>query len=101
MSITTKAEPDAYFEKLVAESMTEGLDRQKAEHAERTNLAYCAGYYSREIRTQVEELFRCQHPILGKAKDFDWTTDEVFGMGVTFAGLMAEDFPEHTKDARG
>jgi hypothetical protein len=37
--------------------------------------------------------------ILGKAKDFDWTTDEVFGMGVTFAGLMAENFPEAEKDA--
>ncbi len=101
MRITTQAEADTHFETLVADSMATGLDRQKAEEIERANIGYKADYYSREIRMRVEELFRCEHPLLGKAKDVDWTIEELLGIGVMFGGLTREDPPGHEKDARG
>jgi hypothetical protein len=101
MRITTQAGADAYFEELVADSMAHGLDRQEAEICERVNLGYWAGYYRSEIRMRVEELFRCEHPVLGKAKDYDWTPDELLGIGFTLGRLIGEDPPEHKKHARG
>jgi hypothetical protein len=55
MRITTQAEADVYFEKLVADSMVaHGLGRQEAEICERVNLGYWAGYYRSEIRRRVD-----------------------------------------------
>jgi hypothetical protein len=102
MRITTQAEADAYFEKLVADSMVaHGLDREQAEKLERMNIGYEADYYRSEIRIRGEELVRCEHPVLGKAKDFNWTQEELLAIGYTLGGLMREDLPEHEKDARG
>lgn len=94
MRITTQEEADASFEELVADSMVaHGLDRQKAEQVERVNLGYRAGYYQPEIRVRVEELFHCEHPVLGKAKDFEWTSDELHGIGFALGKLLTEDGP--------
>lgn len=34
-----------------------------------TNLGYYAGYYSDEVRTRVEKLFKCSHPVFGSIKE--------------------------------
>ncbi len=40
-----------------------------AEIQARGSLGYWAGYYDHETRQRVEELFNCEHPVLGKARD--------------------------------
>jgi hypothetical protein len=89
MAITDQAEADRYFEELVAHciSLGGGMEREQAEEIERSNLGYWAGYHDRETRLRVEELFRCEHPILGKAKDNDWTPEELLGIGALLGGL--------------
>jgi hypothetical protein len=75
-----------YFEECVQHNMAHSVNnRGLAEEIERSNLGYWAGYYSRETRLRVEELFGCQHPILGKAKDRDWTPDELVYKGMEIA----------------
>ena len=108
MRITTQAEADAYFEELVADSMAHGLDRQEAEICERVNLGYWAGYYRSEIRMRVEELFQCEHPVLGKANRNKWTDEEILGIGFTIGEMLGTEFGlgqleplERKKDARG
>lgn len=67
MKIEDQAEADAYFEACVAHTMQfGGKDRAEAEHIERSNLGYYAGYYDNETRHRVERLFRCAHPVFGR-----------------------------------
>jgi hypothetical protein len=66
MVITDQAEADAYFERCVEHTMRVGeVSRASAEHIERHNLGYYAGYYDNETRARVERLLRCAHPIFG------------------------------------
>lgn len=68
MDITDETEAERYFERLVAHNMSFGdHTRAEAEEVERANLGYFAGYYDDETRRRVEHLFRCAHPIFGKA----------------------------------
>lgn len=67
MRIDNQADADAYFELLVAHTMRKGYDRPEAEKIERSNLGYYAGYGSHELRERVERLFKCAHPVFGKA----------------------------------
>lgn len=66
MKITDQAVADAYFELLVAHTMSYDKSRSEAEAIERQNLGYYAGYYSDATRQRVEQLFGCSHPIFGK-----------------------------------
>lgn len=82
MLITDQAEADAYFEKLVANSMHYGYDREQAEACERSNLAYYAGYHSNQCRRRVEKLFDCAHPVFGSiAQNGPPTTEAAFEAG--------------------
>ena len=65
MKIESQEEADAYFERLVAYSISFGNSREKAEGIERANLGYYAGYYDNATRRRVERLFQCHHPIFG------------------------------------
>jgi hypothetical protein len=86
MSITDPAQAAQYFEECVQHNMDHSANtRAQAEAIERANLGYWAGYYSRETRLRVEELFDCQHPILGKAKDKAWTPEELVHKGMEIA----------------
>jgi hypothetical protein len=86
MSITDPDQAAQYFEECVQHNMAHsGNNRTRAEAIERANLGYWAGYYSRETRLQVEELFQCEHPILGKAKDEEWTPEELLHKGLEVA----------------
>ena len=69
MEITDQAQADEYFEQMVEDCLAakKDLSRAEAEHVERSNLGYYAGYYSHETRLRVERLFRCVHPIFGAA----------------------------------
>jgi hypothetical protein len=83
MKIITQAEADAYFEECVVHQMRLGkCSREMAEVIERTNLGYWAGYHDKATRIRLEELFNCEHPILGKAKDRDWTPKEILQQGI-------------------
>ncbi len=83
MALLTQAEADAYFEELVAHTMSFGKSRAEAEAIERANLGYFAGYYSNETRERVEQLFRCAHPIFGSiAANGPPTAEQAFQAGL-------------------
>jgi hypothetical protein len=86
MAITDPDQAAQYFEELVQDNLAHSTNnRTQAEAIERANLGYWAGYYSRETRLRVEELFGCEHPVLGKAKDKDWTPEELVEKGMEVA----------------
>lgn len=85
MKITDQAEADKYFEECVQHMMSFGKSRAEAESIERKNLGYYAGYYDRETRERVEQLFSCVHPIFGKATDGVLTAGEALAAGAAFA----------------
>lgn len=82
MEITDQRAADAYFEACIKDTMTHGKSRKEAEHIERSNLGYFAGYYSDETRQRVERLFKCAHPIFGPIACGKPTQDEIFQMGM-------------------
>ena len=86
MKIVDQKVADEYFEACVEHNMRVGEnDRSEAERVERINLGYYAGYCDHETRIRVEELFKCAHPIFGKAEDGVPTPKEAFEMGKKMA----------------
>jgi hypothetical protein len=88
MEITDQATADRYFAACLQHHLMvsePGLSAAKAAEIERSELGYWAGYCSRETRLRVEELFNCEHPILGKAKDRDWSLKELLQAGMDYA----------------
>lgn len=86
MKMTDPNEAKAYFELLVEHNMSFGHSRQEAEHIERSNLGYWAGYYDHETRRRVENLFQCAHPIFGEIAKFGSPTpEEAFLIGIKHA----------------
>jgi len=86
MEVQTEEEAAAYFEELVQRNMSVwGHPREEAESIERRNLGYFAGYYGHETRLRVERLFRCSHPVFGKASHGAPTPDEAFEAGKRLA----------------
>ena len=89
MEITSQAEADKYFEKLVNHQMMFGVlrhERAEAEQIERSNLGYYAGYYDSETRERVERLFKCAHPVFGAiAANGIPTVKEALAAGVVAA----------------
>lgn len=82
MEIKTQADADAYFEQCVKHSMVcWGQSREDAECTERANLGYYAGYYNQETRERIEELFHCEHPFFGKAKNNPLTPEQQLKIG--------------------
>jgi hypothetical protein len=98
-------EPDLaahYFAECVQHNMAHsGNSRTQAEYIERANLGYWAGYYSRETRLRVEQLFACQHPILGKATDKEWSSTELVDKGIEVGAAWMKksgNTPDHASD---
>lgn len=86
MDIVDQEAADEYFEACVEHNMRVSENtRLEAEKIERINLGYYAGYYNHETRIRVEELFKCAHPVFGKAKDGVPTPEEAFEMGKKMA----------------
>jgi hypothetical protein len=88
MEITDQATADRYFLACLQHHLMisePGISAAKAAEIERSELGYWAGYCSKETRLRVEELFHCEHPILGKAKDRDWTFKELLQAGMDYA----------------
>ena len=92
MEIIDAAEAQEYFERCVLHSMTHfGKSREEAEQVERSNLGYCAGYYSEETRRRVERLFSCAHPVFGAiAEHGQPTVEEALEMGKRLGREEAE-----------
>ena len=91
MSILDKDAADIYFQACVQHNMrTSTNNLGVAQAMERSNLGYWGGYYSKEVRVRIEELFNCEHPILGKASERDWTPDEILAEGKRIAQLWRE-----------
>ena len=90
MEVSTRAEADAMFERLVKECMEKRpCDRKTAVSIQRQNLGYFAGYYSREVRARVERLYHCAHPIFGPVADNGQpTTEQAFQAGVAAGKAM-------------
>lgn len=91
MKITDQAKADEYFKACVEHTMHFGHFREKAEHIERSNLGYWAGYYDLETRMRVEQLFGCQHPIFGSAVDGQPSPEEAFEIGVRMGRQFAAE----------
>jgi hypothetical protein len=90
MEILQQDEADVYFAHLVTMRMRGGcFSRQEAEHIERTNLGYFAGYYGYAVRRRVEKLFACEHPFFGSIeRNGPPTADEAFAAGMRFGHAM-------------
>jgi len=84
MNITDREEAAKYFEECVKHTMSFGRSKEEAIEIEKKNLGYYAGYYDRATRLRVEDLFDCDHPFFGKAKDSEPTPEEAFNIGVKF-----------------
>ena len=87
MEITDREDARQYLRDYIA-YIQRALDREPredgmtAEQIARVNLGYYAGYYDREIRARVEELFECEHPHFGKAVSNPISTEDIFVMGL-------------------
>lgn len=86
MKITEQEDADQYLKDYIAYIQTH-LDKEKgphkntAEEIAKINLGYYAGYGSNDLCKRVEKLFRCSHPIFGKAEEGIPTAKEAFELG--------------------
>jgi hypothetical protein len=87
MTIETQEEADRYLEKLVFAIMVSRpeLTDDEARELARSNLGYSAAYFDHATRLRVERLFRCEHPILGKAGVSPLPPEECFRIGMEWA----------------
>lgn len=86
MEIIDPDEARAYFEECVQHNMATSTNtREQAEHIERENLGYFAGYYTRETQERVERLFGTVHPVFGSVTEPDLTWDEMKELGMRWA----------------
>jgi hypothetical protein len=83
--ITNSEDASKYFEELIEHTMSFGHSRMEAIKIEKQNIAYFAGYFDHETRIRIEELFKCRHPILGKAVDYRPTAEECLELGKKLA----------------
>jgi hypothetical protein len=100
MEITDQSEADSYFEKCVEHCMSFGETREKAEGIERENLGYFAGYCDHETRKRVERLFKCEHPIFGKAEKHVPTYEEALNAGIKRGKAIASAIEKSLDEQR-
>ena len=81
--VSTEEDAQTYFDALVRYHMrlSPKHDKERAWTIERGNLAYFAGYYDNETRQRVERLFKCVHPVFGKAIAEPVSATEAFEAG--------------------
>ncbi len=90
MKITNKEDAEQYFNEYV-KFIQKHLDKEpnekglSAEQIAKQNLGYYAGYYDKETRIRVENLFACSHPIFGNAANGVPTPEEAFEKGKELA----------------
>lgn len=90
MKITDQEDADQYLKDYVS-FIQKYLDKEPrddemtAEAIAKVNLGYYAGYYDYETRLRVENLFKCSHPVFGKASNGQPTAEEAFEMGKKLA----------------
>lgn len=87
MEITDKEDAMQYKAAYVAYIQAD-LDKNPneltAEQIANANLGYFAGYYSNKVRSRVEKLFECAHPVFGSIQKYGIpTAKEAFELGRT------------------
>jgi hypothetical protein len=98
MMITDQADADQYFAAYVVfmQTILDGeprSDGKTAEEIAKINLGYYAGYYDHETRIRVERLFRCKHPIFGKAGSTPIDPAEAFTLGLRHGAAARKPSP--------
>jgi hypothetical protein len=98
MLLFSRTQAEAYLAACVRHTCRlTGQSYAEAETVEKSNIAYWAGYYEHETRLRVEELFQCEHPILGPAKNGPLSPEEIFRLGYERGKRLREgetDAPE-------
>lgn len=86
MKITTKSEAEIFLNELSNFIAGNQLSLYNyALEVAKENIAYYAGYYDIETRIRVEDLFKCEHPVMKKAAHYTYTNEELFAMGQEWA----------------
>lgn len=80
------------------------LTHEDAVMITKQRLGYCAGYHGAETRYRVEELFECEHPIMGKISLLgEPTADEAYQCGyrqMHLIDLRKENYEKELAEVR-
>lgn len=86
IKIITEEDADKYFVGCVLHTRKySGVSVEQAIIIEKNNIGYYAGYYDRNTRIRVEDLYDTQHPIFGKASKSIPTPEEAYLLGIKAA----------------
>lgn len=82
--ITDKEEAKEYFNDYVQFLMHDDpdLSEEQALDVAKSNVGYWGGYQDIDTRMRIERLLDVEHPYLGKAKEKQYTPEEILQMGI-------------------
>ena len=82
--ITDKEEAKEYFNDYVQFLMHDDpdLSEEQALDVAKSNVGYWGGYQSVDVRMRIERLLDVEHPYLGKAKEKQYTPEEILQIGI-------------------
>lgn len=82
--ITDEQEAKEYLNDYTKWLMTDAKIKSfdKALDIAKQNIGYWGGYQDVNVRMRIERLLDVEHPFLGKAKEKQYTPDEIFQMGI-------------------
>jgi len=95
MKITDQQDADQYFKEYIS-FIQKYLDKEPrtdemtAQQIAKENLGYYAGYYNLETRIRIETLFKCSHPVFGKASNGEPTPEEALEAGRKLASIQSD-----------
>lgn len=83
-NITDEEEAKEFFNDYVhwLEAADRQLTHEKALDVAKSNVGYWGGYQSVDVRMRIERLLDVEHPYLGKAKEKQYTPEEILQMGI-------------------
>lgn len=81
--ITDEEEAKEFFNDYVHWLEADGqLTHEKALDVAKSNVGYWGGYQSVDVRMRIERLLDVEHPYLGKAKEKQYTPEEILQIGI-------------------
>lgn len=81
--ITDEEEAKEFFNDYVHWLEADGqLTHEKALDVAKSNVGYWGGYQDIDTRMRIERLLDVEHPYLGKAKEKQYTPEEILQMGI-------------------
>lgn len=82
-NITDEEEAKEFFNDYVHWLEADGqLTHEKALDVAKSNVGYWGGYQSVDVRMRIERLLDVEHPYLGKAKEKQYTPEEILQIGI-------------------